>query len=218
MLQIRSLIAAFSLIATLAGVLIMAGPAEAQSESRSPHSLTASLNGTNVVLAWTPGRNSHYVEQKVLRRESGVKPLAWTTVATLGTSVRAYTDSTATSGGTKYIYRIKGLKSNGKGGLSNRAVIKAPKTAPSGLTASGGASSVTLNWTPGQNRNYVKQVVLRREARVEPIVWTESGDLAADATTYTDSDVESGTTYIYRVKALKANDKGGLSNRATITP
>ena len=69
---------------------------------------------------------------------------------------------------------------------------------------------------PCTNPSYVKQVVKRREPGVRPEQWTDfTVDVTADP--YTDTTVESGKTYIYRVKALKSNHKGGESNRATAT-
>ena len=86
---------------------------------------------------------------------------------------------------------------------------------PSGLTAVVENGAVTLFWMPGTNPNYVNQAVKRREPGVQPAVWTDF-ELDASADTYTDTTVESGKSYIYRVKGLKSNDKGGESNRVVI--
>ena len=86
---------------------------------------------------------------------------------------------------------------------------------PSGLTAVVENGAVALFWMPRTNPNYVKQVVKRREPGFRPAVWTDF-ELDASADTYTDTTVESGKSYIYRVKGLKANDTGGTSNRVVI--
>ena len=204
--------AAFAVIAILAGVIAVAAPVQAQGDSKTPSGLTSSINGDgNVVLNWTPGSNPNYAEQAVLRRQPRQ---AWTTLATLTTADNSYTDTTAKARSGKYIYRIKGLKANGKGGISNRAKVVIPKTKPTDLTASVDANGVTLSWTPGNNQNYVRQVVLRRVPGT-PINWTET-ELATGVATYTDDTVAAGTRYIYRVKALKANNKGGMTNAAVV--
>ena len=87
---------------------------------------------------------------------------------------------------------------------------------PSGLTAAYANGAVILSWTPGSNPNYVKQVVKRRERGVRPAVWTDF-ELDASDNTYTDATAVSGKTYIYRVKGLRDNGRGGDSNRATVT-
>lgn len=87
---------------------------------------------------------------------------------------------------------------------------------PSGLTAAYADGAVTLSWTPGSSPRYVKQVVKRRERGVRPEVWTDF-ELDVAANTYTDATVAAGKTYIYRVKGLRDNGRGGDSNRATVT-
>lgn len=87
---------------------------------------------------------------------------------------------------------------------------------PSGLTAAYADGAVTLSWTPGSSPHYVKQVVKRRERGVRPEVWTDF-ELDVAANTYTDATVAAGKTYIYRVKGLRDNGRGGDSNRATVT-
>ena len=91
-----------------------------------------------------------------------------------------------------------------------------PQNQPSGLTARLTDGAVILHWVPGNNPNYVKQVVKRREAGVRPEVWTDF-EVDVSAQTYTDRSAQSGKTYIYRIKGLRDNGRGGTSNRATVT-
>lgn len=89
-----------------------------------PSGLTAMLVDGAVVLYWMPGSNPNYVKQVVKRREAGVRPEVWTDFE-LDISDATYTDNTAVSGKT-YIYRIMGLRDNGRGGVSNRSTITVP--------------------------------------------------------------------------------------------
>ena len=91
------------------------------------------------------------------------------------------------------------------------------KTRPSDLTASQAqfGNGVALTWTPGTNPNYTQQIVLRRVAEITPIVWNEFPIGVSDSA-YTDYSAEPGYPYIYRVRAEKANDKGGETNAAQI--
>lgn len=91
-----------------------------------------------------------------------------------------------------------------------------PQNQPSGLTARLTEGAVVLHWMPGGNPNYVKQVVKRREAGTRPEVWTDF-EVDVSAQTYTDRTAQSGKTYIYRIKGLRDNGRGGTSNRATVT-
>ena len=83
--------------------------------------MTATLRNGGVVLHWTPGCNPNYVKQVVRRRTAGTRPEVRTEFEP-DISARIYTgtDRTAASGKT-YIYRIMGLRENGRGGVSDRA-------------------------------------------------------------------------------------------------
>ena len=91
-----------------------------------------------------------------------------------------------------------------------------PQNEPSGLTATLADGAVVLHWMPDSNPHYVKQVVKWREAGVRPEVWTDF-ELDLSAHTYTDHTAASGTTYIYRVKGLRDNGRGGTSGSAAVT-
>lgn len=105
---------------------------------------------------------------------------------------------------------------DGPGSGSPTPTPPMPQNEPSGLTAAYADGAATLSWTPGSSPHYVKQVVKRRERGVRPEVWTDF-ELDAAADTYTDATVAAGKTYIYRVKGLRDNGRGGDSNRATVT-
>ena len=90
-----------------------------------------------------------------------------------------------------------------------------PKTGPTDLTTEVFNGHVILSWTPGQNPNYVKQIVRRREAGLRPEDWIEF-PIHLNENSFTDPMAQSGVTYIYHVQALKANGKGGTSNSVEV--
>ena len=96
---------------------------------------------------------------------------------------------------------------------TNPPPVKAP---PKDLVATVNNSSVELSWTPSTNPNYTEQNILRRIAGERPINWTKF-PVNIDANSHTDSSGVSGITYIYRVEALKANGKGGMTNPQEVT-
>lgn len=85
---------------------------------RNPSALSASVSNGVVTLTWTPGTDSRIVRQVVKRREPRK---GWTNVE-VSVSANSYTDATAQSG-KRYIYRIQGQRSNGRGGISNVARV-----------------------------------------------------------------------------------------------
>jgi len=82
-----------------------------------------------------------------------------------------------------------------------------PPAAPSDLTATAGANGVTLNWKDNSN-NEDGFLVDRKEGSGSWSVILKEGALVgpattgANVTTFTDTDVEVGKTYTYRVRAF----------------
>ena len=85
---------------------------------RHPSALSAEVVNGQVVLSWAPGTDARIVKQVVKRR---VPRGNWTDVE-LGVSANGYTDTTVQPG-QRYIYRIQGQRSNGRGPVSNVARI-----------------------------------------------------------------------------------------------
>ena len=75
---------------------------------------------------------------------------------------------------------------------------------PYGLTAAVSGGAVVLTWKPpvGQSYMFDYQILRNRPelGEAEPLVYVEYTN--TDETTYTDTDVEPGVLYVYRVKAV----------------
>ena len=73
---------------------------------------------------------------------------------------------------------------------------------PYGLTATVSGSAVVLTWNPPVGFSYLYDYQILRNrpelGETEPIVYVDTG---TEETTYTDTDVEPGVLYVYRVKA-----------------
>ncbi len=87
------------------------------------------------------------------------------------------------------------------------APTPAPKLKPSDLVASSSNGQVTLAWAPSNDKRFVNQQVLRRAIK-RGQVWTVTATVGKDGNGYVDDDVEVGTRYAYRIKAVKSNGKG----------
>jgi len=213
-------------LAILTVVIALALLYPANVSAAAPSDLRASLdNSLQVVLSWTPGTNPNYVRQVIMRRQSGTatgergedtfQPAQWVEVATLPSGARTYTDS-GVSEGKRYSYRVRAEKANGKSSISRLVWIKVrvKSSPPTGLTASVQGGNVVLSWTPGTNPDYVRQIVLRRQkggAWVRVHTMTDTS-----LATWTDGSTTPDQRYIYRVRAEKANNKGGLSPKVTV--
>ena len=121
---------------------------------------------------------------------------------------------------TTYTVRVGALNDSSTllalGEASGATAESQPETrrSPSGLTATEQNGAVVLAWTPGNDSRISGQQVKRREPQQHDWVTIAVG---ADVATHTDSGVESGKNYIYRVSSLNSDgDSLGPSNRAVI--
>ena len=78
-------------------------------------------------------------------------------------------------------------------------------------------TTVSLTWTAHVNPHIERQIVKRRVAGTNPIVWTEFSVALSD-TSYTDDATTAGTEYVYRVQGFTATSgpNGWLSNPVTV--
>lgn len=77
--------------------------------------------------------------------------------------------------------------------------------APSGLTATSGAASITLAWTDNSSNESSFEIQRSSTSPLGP--WQTVGSVAAGVTSYEDTSVASGSFYFYRVRA-KGTSKG----------
>ena len=129
-----------------------------------------------------------------------------------------------------YVYRIKAINgphttrwTRAESPATTTPISPVPTPAPppdknpaTNLMATVAGTTVTLTWTKPTNPNFESIQVLRRVAAERPIDWTIFTVDDVEITSYTDTTAVSGTTYIYRVEALKANGKGGMTNPVEI--
>jgi len=173
------------------------GCTSAPTEPTAPvlNSATAS-SSTSVVLNWSDstGETSYTIE-----RCTG-SPCTLTSIATVGANVVTYTnDGLAPS--TAYTYRVTATNTVGSAS-SGTLTVTTPGTttiaAPSALTASLQGKNIRLDWV--DNANNESRFELERTPGTPPYIAAGM----ANAVRYTDSQVTSGTTYTYRVRACDA--------------
>ncbi len=91
-----------------------------------------------------------------------------------------------------------------------------PPAAPTGLLASGGNGSVTLNWTANNEADLNGYNVYRSTSAGSGYSRVNTGTVSTSA--YTDDSVLAGTTYFYVVSALDTSfNESTYSNEVTIT-
>ncbi len=212
-----------------------------ETKPATPQPTATGLSGGRVTIQWDTARlaDSYEVQQwdgtakrfrKLPFQEDGKDEaygVTWT--GDLQATVTNLTGNTA------YTYRVIAINQSGRtrsadvsatAGAQDPPSDPAPtpnptptpppeRMPPTGLSATISGGNVSLTWTGHTNPNYTTQQVKRRVAGDRPIDWTRFPVDLSD-TSYTDSTAASGTTYIYRVEALKANGESDMTNAAEI--
>jgi fibronectin type 3 domain-containing protein len=191
----------------------------------APQSLAATAGSGSVSLTWaapTSDGGAGITGYDVYRGTSAGAESA-TPVGT-GVTGTSFTDTGLANGAT-YYYTVAAVNAVGFSPQSNEAfatptVVQATvPSAPQGLTAAGGNSSVKLSWTaPGSNGGAAitgYDVYRGTSAGAESATPVATG---VSGTSFTDTGLANGTTYYYTIAAVNAVGVSAQSGEAPATP
>jgi hypothetical protein len=141
---------------------------------------------------------------------------AWAEAGTVGAGIKAYADSSVDPN-TLYNYRLRATAAGAVSAYSNIASVKTPIyiAAPTDLTAtSASTTSITLSWTD----NATNETGYKIERKLTTATtWTGMKTTLANVTSFTNTGLVNGRTYVYRVRAYRSTAYSGYSNEATAT-
>ena len=195
---------------------------ESTSDDQAPAGLTAALaEGGGVALTWTaPAEDADGVTGYEVLRAVGGGEMA-TLAADTGSTATSYTDATATDAGETYAYQVKAIRGEDRSRASGQARVQLPHDpvdlAPSNLTAEAVDSGVNLSWTaPAEDADSVTGYEILRAVGDGELA-TLAADTGFTATRYTDvTATQSGTSYTYKVKAIRGEDRSQASGEAQV--
>ncbi len=175
----------------------------------APTNLAAvAVSGTTINLTWTDNANNETgfrIERKIKNTGSFVQ------VTTVGANVVSYADSGLTAG-VAYEYRVRAFNSTGDSSWSNIAEATTQQTvpaAPTNLTITAvTASSIAIAWTDNSNN----ETGFKIERRTPTSSFTQIAIVEQNITTFTNSGLNSNTTYTYRVRAYNSAGDSAYSN------
>lgn len=181
---------------------------QAATKPSTPKLVSAELSGTNIVVKWKKVKNAE--GYRVYRKTAGGK---WSKIKTITkNSTVSYTDKKCKNG-TVYYYTVRAyIKSGGETILSNYdskglpcVVLTTPKLYSAEIT---GAKRILVRW---ECMSGVKGYRIYRKTNNGK--WILQKKISgASSTSYEDTNVLPGNTYIYTVRSyVKASDKTLLS-------
>jgi titin len=191
------------------------GPASANTTVTThppvPTGLTiTTLSTSSIRVSWTDvsGESGYRLERLI--PSAGVE--TWQTVITLGTNAGSHT-LTGLTAGSPYTLRLIALFNGGETAPSASVTGETTLAAPVNVGATASTSStavVTWSDTVGETAYLV-------EYRVTGGTWQSAGTTAANATSYTVTDLASATAYQFRVTAKSATQSSAASSVASAT-
>ena len=204
---------------------------------RAPTGLTAALaEGGGVALSWTaPSEDAGSVTGYEVLRAVGEGEMT-TLAADTASTTTAYTDATATGAGETYAYQVKAIRGEARSQASGQAQVQIPHDpvdlAPTGLSAvvltrslvvvgedSTGTAliSVSLRWSaPAEDAGSVTGYEVLRAVGDGELA-TLKADTGSTSTFYTDATAtQPGTSYTYKVKAIRGEDRSQASGQARV--
>ncbi|MEQ1758998.1 MAG: fibronectin type III domain-containing protein, partial [Vicinamibacterales bacterium] len=186
----------------------MANVSTPQAPPSAPASLIATVNSP-VQLTWTDTSTTE--EAFHIERATGAG--AFAEIATVGTNVTTYVDSTGAAE-TTYSYRVRAGNTGGYSAYTATVTVTTLPPAPTGLTAVAPTSSaVNLAWTDAS----ASETGFSIERATGAGAFVEIAVVAPNTTAYADATVLSDTAYTYRVRAASASGNSAYTNDASLT-
>lgn len=203
---------------TLFGVVV---PTDTTAPS-APTGLTATTGDGRVILDWNNNSESDLMEYNVYRSTSStVQLINANQINGVQVTSSAYTDTTV-SNGTRYYYVVTAVDTSGNESSASSSSSATPTatadttapSVPSGLSATGGNATVTLDWSDNSEQDFSKYNIYRStSSTVQVITGNKINTANVTSSRYTDSTVVNGNRYYYVVTAVdtSGNESSGSS-------
>ena len=167
-----------------------------------PASITATAQDDNaVLLEWEDVTGADGYEIEYSLNGGGTWTALATTLPVPKTSKQSYTQENAPTART-IKYRVRGVNGGGfnKGDWSDLASVYTGPATPTGLSAVGDGTHVTIQWSNVLDTKFL----LERRSGISDWAPVMANLLPANVTKYLDAGLDANTTYYYRIAAVNA--------------
>jgi uncharacterized repeat protein (TIGR02543 family) len=180
----------------------------------APSNLSAkAVSATQVNLSWAD-KSTNETGFNIERRLGTTG--AWETVGTVSAGVKSYSDTTAAPNST-YNYRVSAFAGASSSAYSRVVSVMTPihVAAPTNLLATPtSANAISLTWTDNAD-NETGYKIERRKSTVN--TWKVVATTGANVTSFNNTGLTGGTTYVFRVRAYRSTVYSGYSNESSAT-
>ncbi len=188
----------------------------------APTGLSGTATPGKIALSWTESNDA-----SIVRYEYRVYPSdetdwqPWTHIqgSQVGTTTHTVTGLKA---GVTYKVELRAGNVSGIGEASDDVSVAVPypmPNAPTGLTATAGDGSITLNWTnPNDPGIDSYEMRIKAASTSEWGAWTGLSGTSATSTTATITGLTNGTAYSLQIRAANSSGQSGPSAEVTATP
>ena len=168
----------------------------------TPRNVRANAGIGHITITWSANTEAELIGYRVMRYTDPAQTEAEAAFMTVQTT---YVDSPLVSGQT-YVYRVQALGTNNEESEPSlyASATASVLAAPRNVQARGGISHITITWSANTEAELTGYRIMR---------YTDPAQTEAEATfntvqtTYVDSPLVSGQTYVYRVQALGTNNE-----------
>lgn len=169
------------------------------------------INTGRIDLSWENGAGNTASIQVMRRLSDG----SYSQIAMLPATAAAYSDTVTVNVGSTFTYRVRAYESAYNCSSAVEASIPATlPSVPGSLRANVVSSTeITLNWTDNSNNESGFCIERMTDTGVFTLIFDSE---APNISTYTDTDVSAGHTYIYRIRSYNALGNSSYSNEVTI--
>ncbi|HEY7635515.1 MAG TPA: fibronectin type III domain-containing protein [Gemmatimonadales bacterium] len=203
-----------------AGVVTLGcgGEVTSPSQVESPSQVTTrELASGSIEISWQDNSDNETAFE--LSRSATGPSGSYAVVATVDPNVSTFQDTTV-DGVSQYCYRVRALGSgatNASAFSSPSCVQPVPPVAPSQLAASASFGQVDLTWTDNSDTEVSFEVW--RSVTGESGTFTLEASVAADGVAYSNTGLQDGVEYCYRVRAVGPKGLASeFSSTACATP
>ncbi|HXO84923.1 MAG TPA: fibronectin type III domain-containing protein, partial [Gemmatimonadales bacterium] len=193
-----------------------------QSPPAVPSGLIATtFSGVRIDLTWTDNATDEQGFRIERAPDAGGVPGAYVQIASVATPNLTTYSSTGLANGTRYWYRVRSYNAVGNSAYSTEAdaTTLSPPTPPSGLLAATiSGVRIDLTWTDNATDEQGFHVQRAPDAGGVPGTFATISTIATpNTTTFSNTGLQNGTRYWYRVRAYNAVGNSAFTNETDAT-